>query len=344
MADERVAGRAGDGRIVIAFPFAPDAQGALRAAAAPGFRVEVLETVDQATVDAATGGGCVALISQLRPSDAAAAPDLRWQQVLSAGVEHLLRAGAWPGHVQLTNAKGVYAASIAQYVLAAILRVAEHMDRRRDLQLARTWPDLLDDLTGRPVRGMTLLVVGYGGIGREVARVGRALGMRVLAVTARPERLIDDSFRMPGTGDPDGSIPERILGLDGLHAALAEADFVSLNAPLTPATRGLIAQPELEAMRPGAWLINTGRGAVIATADLVEALRAGHIGGAVLDVTDPEPLPADSPLWDLPNAVITPHVSGADSPDAVSALVAENIGRFCRGEPLLNLVDLARGY
>jgi phosphoglycerate dehydrogenase-like enzyme len=186
--------------------------------------------------------------------------------------------------------------------------------------------------------------VGYGGIGREIARVAAALGMRVIAVTARPERRTDDAALVPGTGDPDGSIPERIVGLDGLHAALAEADVVSLSVPLTPASRGMIDAAALGALRPDAWLINTGRGAVIREADLLAALHAGRLGGAVLDVFEQEPLPADSPWWDAPNAIITTHVSGADSPGPLCELMVRNLERFRDGRPLLNVVDQARGY
>jgi len=332
------------GRIVVSFPFAPEHLDRMRAAAGPDLSLEVVGSGDQAGLDGAAGPGCVALIAGRRPTTTTAAPDLRWQQALSAGVEHLLAAGPWPAQVTLTNAKGVYAIPIAQYVLAAILRISEGMDARRALQEERRWPEPVDPYTGVPVRGRTLVVVGYGGIGRETARVAAALGMRVIAVTARPERRLDEAVLVPGTGDPDGSIPERIVGLGGLHAALAEADFVSMSVPLTPASRGLIDAAALRVMRPGAWIINTGRGPVIAEADLLAALHAGQLGGAVLDVFEQEPLPADSPWWTAPNVIVTPHVSGSDSPGPLCELVVRNIERFRAGQPLLNTVDPARGY
>lgn len=331
-------------RIVIAFPFAAEHLERMRAAAGDDLRLTVVDPADRHAVDTAVGEGCVGLVAQRRPSAGTATPDLRWHQALSAGVEHLLMGGPWPEGVTLTNAKGVYAIPIAQYVLAAILRICEGAGRRDALQARHEWPDPVDPYVGTPVRGRTLVVVGYGGIGRETARVAAALGMRVLAVTARPERRAADAVLVPGTGDPDGSIPERIVGLDGLHAALAEADFVSLSVPLTPASRGLIDAAALARMRPDAWIVNTGRGPVIEEADLLAALHAGRIGGAVLDVFADEPLPSDSPWWDAPNVVVTPHVSGADSPGPLSEVVVQNLERFRAGRPLINVVDLARGY
>jgi len=331
-------------RIVVAFPFTELQLERMRAAAGPDLLLEVVDRADTDAVDAAVGPGCVALIGGRRPGPGVPAPDLRWQQALSAGVEHLLDAGPWPAGVTLTNAKGVYAVPIAQYVLGAILRIHEGMDARRALQEQHIWPDDVVPHTGVPVRGRTLVVVGYGGIGREIARVAAALGMRIIAVTARPERQTAEAALVPGTGDPGGTIPERIVGLDGLHAALAEADFVSMSVPLTPASRGLIDAAALRAMRPDAWIINTGRGAVIAEADLLAALHGGRIGGAVLDVFEQEPLPADSPWWTAPRVVITTHVSGADSPGPLSELMVRNLERFRDGRPLLNTVDPVRGY
>lgn len=331
-------------RIAIAFPFAPEQLDRMREAADDAFELDLVDPTDQTGLDAAVGAGCVAIIGGRRPSAGVAAPDLRWHQALSAGVEHLLQAGAWPADVTLTNAKGVYAVPIAQYVLAAILRVCEGMAARDTLQAQRRWPDPVDPWVGVPARGQTLVIVGYGGIGRETARVAAALGMRVVAVTARPERRTADAVLVPGTGDPEGSIPERIVGLDGLHAALAEADFVSLSVPLTPGSRGLIDAAAIARMRPDAWIINTGRGPVIAEADLLAALREGRIGGAVLDVFEDEPLPADSPWWDAPNTIVTTHVSGADSPGPLTEVVVQNLVQFGLGRPLINVVDVARGY
>jgi len=336
--------QAGGGRLVLASGFSPEDVAWLRAAVRPGFDLEVAVGMDQRAVDDAVGRGVVGLIAQVRPSDWRRAPDMRWQQAVFAGVEHLVGAGDWPESVTLTNARGVYATSIGEYVLGAILRVAEQMDARAALQEARRWPEDEGRYAGRPLRGATLVVVGYGGTGREIARLAAAFGMRIRAVKARPERRTDDSFHVPGTGDPDGSIPELIVGLDRLRETVAEADFVAVTVPLTAASRRLIDAQVLAALPPHAWLINTGRGAVVDQAALTEALLERRIGGAVLDVFEEEPLPADSPLWTAPGAILTPHVSGFEGGSALRELVAENLARFTRGQPLVNVVDPARGY
>jgi phosphoglycerate dehydrogenase-like enzyme len=332
------------GRIVLAFRFSTDDTDVLRAAVNPGFELAVIDDMDQRAIDAAIGPGVVGLIGQHRPTDLQQAFDLRWQQALSAGVEHLLRSGDWPRTVTLTNAKGVYATAIGQYVIGAILRVAEQVDVRSALQRDHRWPEDENRFTGRQVRGTTIVVVGYGGIGREIARLAAAFGMRVLAVTARPERRTDDAYRVPGTGDPEGAIPERIAGLDQLAETVAEADFVAVTVPLTPGSRGLVDRSVLAALREGAWIINTGRGPVIDQDALLETLSQRRIGGAVLDVFDEEPLPPDHPLWTAPGAILTPHVSGSETGTALRDLVAENLGRFTSGRSLVNVVDPVRGY
>jgi phosphoglycerate dehydrogenase-like enzyme len=329
-------------RVGVAFDFEPEVLAAL-GSISPRVELRSTERTDQAAIDEIAADDLDALIARRLPSDASKTPSLRWLQVLSAGVEHLVGDGQdWPAGIELTNAKGAYATSIGQYTVGAILRLAERVDRRREQQLLGRW-GREDELIGETVRGRTLVIVGYGGIGREIARLAAALGMRVLAVKADPARRADAGFRVPGTGDPDGSIPERIVGLDGLSDAVREADYVSVTLPLTRDSRGVIGRSVIDALPAHAWIINTGRGPVIDETALAEALAAGTIGGAVLDVFGEEPLPASSPFWTLPNVVITPHVSGA-STASVGALVIENLRRFVAGEPLINRVDPARGY
>jgi phosphoglycerate dehydrogenase-like enzyme len=328
----------------IAYPFEPDAIAAFEAIS-PEVRLRIANGADQAAIDEVAANDLDGLIGRSLPTDPTKTPSLRWLQVLSAGVEHVVGEGTtWPPEITLTNARGAYATSIAQYTIAAILRVAERMDLRREQQLIGRWPDgPEDDLLGEPVRGRTLVIVGYGGIGREIARLAAAFGMRVIAVKANPSVRIDDGFRAEGTGDPDGSIPDRIVGIDSLTVVAAEADYVSITLPITARSRGVVSREVLAALAPHTWLINTGRGPVVDEAALAETLAAGRIGGAVLDVFGEEPLPPSSPFWRLPNVVITPHVSGASSRE-LSQLVAENLRRFVSGEPLLNRVDPQRGY
>jgi phosphoglycerate dehydrogenase-like enzyme len=340
VADER-----GTVRVGVAYPF-DEATLAALAAISPRLRLTFDPRHDQAGVDAVGDSDLDGLIGPHLPTDPARTPSLRWVQVLSAGVEGLVGPGAasWPRHVALTNARGVYAIPIAQYTIAAILDVAEHGDARRAQQAVGSWPDDQTPFIGRPIRGRTLLIVGYGGIGREIARLATAHGMRVLAVKANPSVTIDDGFRMPGTGDPEGTIPERIGGLMELAGMAGEADFVSITLPLTERTRGIVSRDILAALPSHAWIVNTGRGPVVDETALDETLAAGRIGGAILDVFGEEPLPPSNPFWRRPNAVVTPHVSGAGATDELRTLVAENLRRFVDDEPLLNRVIVERGY
>ena len=262
-----------------------------------------------------------------------------------AGAEFIIDGyGApWPAGVTLTNARGCYAGAIAQFTLAAILRVAERADARTELQQGGVWPEDNDAFIGKLLRGQTLVIVGYGGIGREIARLASAFGMRIIAVKARPEQHADTSFRLPGTGDPEGTIPDRIVGVDGLGDAFAEADFVSITLPISSGSRGVVSRAVLERLRPHAWLINTGRGPVTDEEALAELLAAGRIGGAALDVFGQEPLPSSSPFWTLPDVVLTPHISGSSGALEHRHLIAENLRRFVAGEALMNEVDVERG-
>jgi phosphoglycerate dehydrogenase-like enzyme len=333
-----------DVTVGIAFGFDPDEIAAFEAIS-PRLRLHIANGTDQAAIDAIATHDLDGLVGRHLPSDRSKTPSLRWLQVLSAGVEHLVGEGTeWPADIALTNARGAYATSIAQYTIAAILHVAEKVDRRREQQLTGRWPEgREDDLLGESVRGKTLVIVGYGGIGREIARLAAAHGMRVIAVKANPSVRSDDGFRVPGTGDPDGSIPARIAGIEALAEVAAEADYVSVTLPLTARSRGVVNRQVLGGLPAHAWLISTGRGPVVDEDALADVLAAGAIGGAVLDVFGEEPLPSSSPFWALPNVVITPHVSGASTAQ-LSGLVAENLRRFVAGEPLLNRVDPERGY
>jgi len=313
-----------------------------------GFDIEFRTLEDRAGIDALDDPDLEVLIALFSPRDRTRTPRLRWLQLASAGVDHLVDEAPWSHGLTVTNARGVYGPSIGQYILGAILRINEHSDARRVLQLERRWAEgaLNDQLVGRPIRGQTAVIVGYGGVGREVARLLDALGMRVIAVKNRPELRDDLSYRVPVTGDPTGTIPERIAGLDEIATVIPLADVVVLTLPLTTASRGLFGASLIAAMRPDAWLVNIGRGPVVDEPALAEALAGRRIGGAVLDVFGEEPLPSDSPFWDAPNTVVTPHVSGGDagSTYTLADLFTANLRRYAAGEPLINVVDPARQY
>jgi phosphoglycerate dehydrogenase-like enzyme len=282
------------------------------------------------------------IIGSRPPDDLAGVPSLRWLQARSAGVDHLAADPPWRHGLLVTNAKGVYAVPIGEYVSGMVLRIHQPAAVWATDQAAHRWPSDAPTLISI-VRGTTAVIAGYGSIGREVARQLAALGMRIIAVKPRPEVRRDDSYRVPGTGDPDGSIPERIVGDADLIEVAREADLLVVTMPLTDATRGIVSREVIAALPERAWLINVARGALVDEPALLEALRAGRLAGAVLDVFGQEPLPADSPWWDAPNVIVTPHASG-HTLAFFDELVIENVRRYLAGEPLLNLVDPERGY
>ena len=270
----------------------------------------------------------------------ARAPRLAWVHSASAGVERALTPTARARGVVITNARGVFSRPIAEYVLMMILAISRRLPQLLELQRERTW----QPLEGSELRDLTIGVVGLGSIGRAVAALASAFGCRVVAVRRRTEATGSAS-----RGDVDGLRevePDEVLGPEGLPALLAQSDFVVLAAPLTPETEGMIDDAALAAMKRGSWLINVARGRLIDERALLRALGEGRIGGAVLDTFAEEPLPPDSPFYDLPNAIVTPHTSWSSARvlDRSVELFCDNLRRFAAGEPLLNVVDPDAGY
>jgi phosphoglycerate dehydrogenase-like enzyme len=250
---------------------------------------------------------------------------LAWLQAMAAGVEWAL-VPELPERVVVTRAPGIFGPWMAEYVLGWCTWVTQRMETYRAAQGRRQW---LGTLMPERLAGKTLAVVGLGDIGRTVARTARRLGLRVIGVSRA-------GAAVPGV--------DRVFRARDLERALALADFATVVLPLTAETRGLIGARQLAALRPHAWLLNVGRGAVVDEAALVDALRARRIAGAVLDVFATEPLPPEHPLWALDNAVITPHVSGPSTPGEIAPIFAENLARHLAGRRLRHVVDRARGY
>lgn len=312
-------------------------------ALSPELELVDVSTDDTFDVDLLDDPALEVIVGRRAPADLSRVPALRWLQVGSAGVDHLAPDPPWGHGIVVTNARGVYAVQIGEYVTGAILRINQPIARWAADQAAHRWKTEEDEPVPSVVRGQTAALIGYGSIGREVARQLAALGLRILAVKPRPEVLADASYRVPGTGDPEGSIPERVVGLGGLLDVVREVDYLVLTLPLTAESQHLVDARVLAALRPTAWLVNVSRGALVDEDALLEALRAGRLAGAVLDVFGEEPLPPENPLWDAPNATISPHVSGATN-QFRDDLFVENVRRYLAGEPLLNLVNPARGY
>ena len=299
----------------------------------PGVRFE--SPPDRAAAEALLGEADVVYGPLLRPENIRLAHRLRWVHVSAAGVGSVLFPELVASDVVLTNGRGLHAVSMAEHALGLMLAFARKLHLARDLQQRRHWGQV-DLWTGEPpfgqLAGGTLALVGLGAVGSAVAERAVALGLHVVAVRPHP------------AADPAPAHEQ--WGLDRLHEALARADWVVLAAPHTAETRGLIGAAELARMKPTAVLVNLGRGALVDEAALVEALRAGRLAGAGLDVTRKEPLAADSPLWEMPNVVVTPHVSGLGPRYWERAVeqFAANLERFLAGRPLFNVVDKRAGY
>ncbi|HUF75391.1 MAG TPA: D-2-hydroxyacid dehydrogenase [Longimicrobiales bacterium] len=285
------------------------------------------------------------------PRDLSRAPNLKWVQLHMAGVntlhDHPLYAET---AISLTTTSGVHAATIAEYAITVLLALAHRVPRMVEWQARGGWPP--DEqrwplFVPTEVRGATLGVIGYGSIGRELARIAKtAFAMRVIACKRDPSRRADDGYGVPGTGDPEGLLPDEWLAPDELPRLLERSDVVVMCAPLTRETHHMIGAAELRAMKPSAGFINVGRGATVDEGALAQALRDERIAAAAVDVFAEEPPPAGHPLYGLDNVILSPHVSGflPSYDDRCAQLFAENLRRYLQGAPLVNLVDRGLGY
>jgi phosphoglycerate dehydrogenase-like enzyme len=256
-------------------------------------------------------------------------PHLRWIHTLGAGVDGDLTPEVVNSDILVSRTRGLHCIPVSEWVLMQILAVSKRLPELVRAQEKHEWTKLEVPVS---LIGRTIGIVGYGEIGQCVTARARGFGFRVVGTRrhARPAPELDDFYP-----------------LDQLDRLLAESDYVVILAPLTRETRGMIGAAQLGAMKPSAWLVNVARGPVVEEAALVEALRAGTIAGAALDVFAQEPLPPDNPLWSLPNVLITPHSSGVNFPrfhKETMAQFIDNLGRYVRGEPLASLVDKQAGY
>lgn len=289
--------------------------------------VDVAAGFDDATLDRHIADADALLAWKFPLAALERARALRWIQLSSAGAEQLLPARERLGGIVVTNTRGIHVDLMADYAFAAMVALNMHFPKFFADQQTAKWEQRLSV----PVAGRTLGVIGAGAIGGEIARRGAAFGMHVLAVKRTPA---------PVHGAAE------VVAPDQLHDVLGRSDFVVLVVPQTAATRGMIAEPALRAMKRTAYLINIARGSVVDEAALARALREQWIAGAALDVFEREPLPSDSPFWSLPNVIVTPHVAGepADYARRVAEVFVENLLRQRRGEPFRNVVDFDRGY
>jgi phosphoglycerate dehydrogenase-like enzyme len=293
---------------------------------------------------------CEVLLGHINPKGLGEiAPRLRWINLFSAGVDHVLRSNlVIERGIILTNSSGTTAPWIAEYVLGAMLQRCRGFKLSIRAQVAHQWHHQEVRTVCHSLRGKTLGIIGYGSIGRATARLAQAFGTEVLALKRDPSMHRDPGWSLPGMGDPDGSIPSRWFSPDERIELIRASDYILLSPPLTPATRHFLGAREFAAAKPSAYLINVARGEVIDQKALIEALKNGQLAGSCLDVTTPEPLTSDSALWDMENVTLTFHTSAArpieSFYDLACQLFAENLRRFTSGRQLFNVIDPIRGY
>jgi phosphoglycerate dehydrogenase-like enzyme len=314
-------------------------------AASPGISVsrESPDTADYSHVDVLYAGA--------PPRDLALAPRLRWVQLHMAGVNALHDHPVYrDGRITLTTTSGVHASAVAEYAITTMLALAHRVPRMVEWHARGGWPPDADRwqlFVPTEIRGAAIGVIGYGSIGREIARIAKtAFAMTVLACKRDLSRRADDGYHLPGTGDPDGTLPDEWFAPDALLTMLSRSDVVVMCAPLIPETRHLIDAAALAAMKPSAYFINVGRGATVDEPALRAALAARRIAGAAIDVFAEEPPPPGHPFYALDNVILSPHVSGfvPSYDDRCCDLFGENLRRYLARAPLLNVVDRVRGY
>jgi len=253
-------------------------------------------------------------------------PSLHWVQTFSAGTDMVVYQEMLARGLTVTNSAGASSPAVAQTAVTGLLALARGFPRAFDAQRRHAWEPLYSDPEPRDIEGQTALVIGTGPIGQEIGRLGRAVGLRTIGMR-----------RDANAAPPPGF--DAVAGFAALPDLLPQTDWLILACPLTDITRGLIDAHAFALLPPGRHLVNVSRGGVVVEDALLNALRSGHLAGAFLDVFTMEPLPAESPFWDLPNVIVYPHSAAASDglPERVAAIFAENLARWSRGEPLRNL-------
>lgn len=309
--------------------------------ATPQVRVTVAATEEEEenrAVPADQAGEVHVLLTSFAPANLPAMHALELIQISSVGYTQLVGLGLAERGIRACNARGVFDAPIAEWNVAMMVNLARDLRGMIRNQEAGIWDRAAR--FQREINGSVVGIWGYGGIGRETARLCKAMGMQIHVLSRAGVRPRIDVYRVPGTGDPDGVLPDRVFLPERKFEFLAGLDFLVVAMPLTESTRGIIGLAELEALPPSACVLNPARGPIIQEAALLKALRKGAIAGAALDTHYYYPMPADHPLWRFPNVIMTPHISGSTlSPhfkERLWDIFLQNVQRLLAGQPLLN--------
>ncbi len=312
----------------------------LRVTAIPARKVDDIPLEDWEKVE-------VLYTNRILP-DPVRVPGLRWIQLHWAGIDHTLHLPVVNStQVIMTSLSGTSSSQVAEYIVMMLLTLGHRLPELMSNQRSGEWPrDRWDRFTPRELRDSVVGIIGYGSIGRQVARLIQPFGATVLATKCDARHPQDTGYSPEGWGDPQGNFVRRIYPPEAIKSMVKECDFLAVTVPLTSRTRNLLNMDVLSVMKPTSFLIDISRGGVVDHAALISILSERKIAGAALDVFPQEPLPDTSPLWKLNNVILTPHISG-NTPDydkrAVDLFV-ENLHRYLAGYPLYNQVDLEKGY
>lgn len=278
------------------------------------------------------------------------APRLRWIQLHYAGMERVITKPIvqQANDVEVTSASGIHSTHMAEFCLTMMLAFMYQLPRMMKQKAQAEWGDKpYDVFNPHGLRGLTVGIVGYGSIGRELARLAHNMGMTILASKRDLLGGMEDTgYALEGTGDPEGDLPERMYPPEAIASMASECDFLVLTVPLTEKSRHMVNEDVFNAMKPTAYLINVARGGVVDEDALISAIAAEEIAGAALDVFEEEPLPPSSPLWNLDNIIISPHISGnaTNYHERTAELFITNLHRYVENRPLLNALNRDEGY
>lgn len=274
-------------------------------------------------------------------------PNLRWIQLHNAGVHRVMDHPALRSGVQVATLSGVSAPTMAEYALMAMLSLGRRIQLMIQDKGSKRWAeDRIERFMPIELRGSTVGIVGYGSVGREVARVCHNFGAKIVAIKRDLKTLDDEGYSLSGLGDPKADLVERLYPPQAVASMASLCDFLVISVPITSETRGMIGDKVLKMMKPRSFLIDLSSGGVVDHGALVEALNEGRIAGVALDVYPVEPLPESSPLWEMKNVLLSPHVAGSSLQYYELAIdcFAENMKRYLSGQTLLNLFVPERGY
>ncbi|MFC2055656.1 D-2-hydroxyacid dehydrogenase [Chloroflexota bacterium] len=333
--------------ILITIPFSEELVSTLREVS-PRLNLKVIKARKPEDISSEVWSKTEVLYTNNVLPDLESAPNLCWIQFHWAGVNHAIDAPilSKPGLVA-TTLSGAGATKMAEYILMMLLALGQHLPDLFTLQESREWPkDRWERFAPLELRESTVGILGYGSIGRQVARLLHPFGAQVLACKQDAMQPVDSGYTPEGYGDPTGDFVHRLYPSQALRSMLKKCDFVVITVPLTPATLGMIGEEQLAALKPGAFLVDVSRGGVLHQEGLIHALKENMIAGAALDVFPEEPLPEDSPLWEMSNVIVTPHISGVtpNYDQRAVELFVRNLERYIEGESLYNMIDPNSGY